>query len=127
MAGVMPANYSGVHSKRTQPIVGSRTHFCKDPPTAGPSTTAQHGKKTRSTPLGCRTTKTFTNGNGNRQCDNLLATLPLFEIALVLLRLDYVGSVPVLPLSRNHSSPAYAPTTPTTPVHRSVLIHLSCL
>ena len=42
----------------------------------------------------------MTNGNGNR-CDNLLATLPLFEIAIVLLRLDYVGSVPVLPLSRN--------------------------
>jgi hypothetical protein len=37
-----------------------------------------------------------TNGNGNRRCDNLLATLPLFEIAIVLLRLDYVGSVPVL-------------------------------
>src|SRR5438477_5232474 len=77
MAGVILADYSGVHSKRTQPIVGFRTHFCKDPPTAGPSTTARHGKKTRSTPLGCRTTNT--NGNGNRQCDNLLATLPLFE------------------------------------------------
>jgi type I site-specific restriction-modification system R (restriction) subunit len=37
-----------------------------------------------------------TNGNGNRRCDNLLATLPLFEIAIVLLRLDYVGSVPVI-------------------------------
>src|SRR5215472_2921666 len=92
MAGVMPANYSGVHSKRTQPIVGSRTHFCKDPPTAGPSTTARHGKKTRSTPLGCRTTKPVTNGNGNRKCDNLLATLRSFEIASVLVRLNHVAS-----------------------------------
>ena len=33
----------------------------------------------------------MTNGNGNRRCDNLLATLPLFEIAVVLLCLDYVG------------------------------------
>jgi hypothetical protein len=32
-----------------------------------------------------------TNGNGNRRCDNLLATLPLFEIAIVLLRLDYTN------------------------------------
>ena len=51
----------------------------------------------------------MTNGNGNRRCDNLLATLPLFEIAIVLLRLDYVGSVPVLPYPVTHSSPAYAP------------------
>src|SRR5438132_4273503 len=90
MAGVIAANYSGVHSKRTYTIVGFRTHFCKDPPTAGPSTTARHGKKTRSTPLGCRTTQTFTNGNGNRRCDNLLATLPLFEIASVVVRLNHV-------------------------------------
>ena len=48
----------------------------------------------------------MTNGNGNRRCDNLLATLPLFEIAIVLLRLDYVGSVPVLPLSRNPFVPS---------------------
>src|SRR6516162_11395874 len=82
------------------------------PATAGPSTTARHGKKTSSTPLGCRTTKTVTNGNGNRQCDNLLATLPLFEIALVLLRLDYVGSVPVLPLSRNPFVPSLRPNHP---------------
>ena len=84
MAGVIPANYSGVHSKRTQPIVGVGTHFCKDPPTAGPSTTARHGKKIHSTPLGYTTTHTLSNGNGNRQCDNLLAALPLFELALVL-------------------------------------------
>src|SRR5437763_5510217 len=92
MAGAIPANYSGVHSKRTQPIVGFGTHFCKDPPTAGPSTTARHGKKTRSTPLGCRTTQTLTNGNGNRRCDNLLATLPFFESASALVRLDHVAS-----------------------------------
>src|SRR5215469_7902514 len=61
------------------------------PATAGPSTTSRHGKKTSSTPLGCRTTKPVTNGNGNRRCANSLATLPLFEIAIVLLRLDYVG------------------------------------
>src|SRR5260370_4247496 len=91
MAGVIADNYSGVHSKRTQPIVGLRTHCCKDPRTAGPSTTARHGKKTRSTPLGCRTTQTLTNGNGNRQCDNLLATLPLFELARVLLRFDHTA------------------------------------
>jgi hypothetical protein len=47
-----------------------------------------------------------TNGNGNRQCDNLLATLPLFEIAFVLLRLDYVDSVPVLPLSYGYTDAA---------------------
>src|SRR5437773_12572022 len=56
----------------------------------------------RSTPLGCRTTNTFTNGNGelgvggstacNRRCDNLLATLPLFELACVLVRRDHVAS-----------------------------------
>jgi len=33
----------------------------------------------------------LTNGNGNRRGDNLLA-LPLFEIALVLVRLDHVAS-----------------------------------
>src|SRR5438874_11678962 len=92
MAGAIPANYSGVHSKRTQPIVGFGTHFCKDPPTAGSSTTARHGKKTRSTPLGCRTTQTFTNGNGNRRCDNLLAKLTIYEIASVLVRFDHIAS-----------------------------------
>jgi hypothetical protein len=65
-----------------------------------------------------------TNGNGNRRCDNLLATLPLFEIAIVFLRLDYVGSVPVLPHPVARSSPAYSPTSP---VHRRVLVHLSRL
>jgi hypothetical protein len=43
----------------------------------------------------------------------LLATLPLFEIALVLLRLDYVGSVPVLPLSRNPFVPSLRPNYPS--------------
>src|SRR5690348_16367300 len=66
MLGVSPANYSGVHSKTTWPVAGFGSHFCKDPPTARPWTTAQHGKKTRSTPVGCRTTTTFINGNGKR-------------------------------------------------------------
>jgi hypothetical protein len=34
----------------------------------------------------------FTNGNGNRRCDNLLATLPLSEIASVLVRFDHIAS-----------------------------------
>ena len=57
----------------------------------------------------------MTNGNGKRRCDNLLATLPLFEIAIVLLRLDYVGSVPVLPLSRNPFVPSLRPNQPNHP------------
>ena len=44
-----------------------------------------------------------------------LATLPLFEIAIVLLRLDYVGSVPVLPLSRNPFVPSLRPNQPNHP------------
>src|SRR5260370_25260240 len=91
MGGVIAANYSGAQSKRKPPIVGLRTHFGRDAPTAGGSTTARHGKKTRSTPLGCRTTQTLSNGNGNRQCDNLLATLSLFELARVLLRFDHTA------------------------------------
>jgi len=64
----------------------------------------------RSTPLGCRTTNTFINGNGelgvggstagNRRCDNLLATLPLFELARVLVRLNHVASFII---NANHS------------------------
>jgi hypothetical protein len=42
----------------------------------------------------------FTNGNGNRRCDNLLATLPLFEIARVLVRFDHVARFIV---NANHS------------------------
>jgi hypothetical protein len=42
----------------------------------------------------------FTNGNGNRRGDNLLATLPLFEIARVLVRFDHVARFIV---NANHS------------------------
>src|ERR1043166_3821530 len=77
-AGAGPADYSGAHSKRTLNTTQARG------PGGGQVTTAitgsRHGKKTCSTPLGCRTTTTFTNGNGNRRCNNLLATLPLFEL-----------------------------------------------
>ena len=69
----------------------------------------------------------MTNGNGNRRCDNLLATLPLFEIAIVSCASITLVAYPSYPYPVTHSSPAYAPTSPTTPVHRSVLIHLSCL
>ena len=47
----------------------------------------------------------MTNGNGNG-CDNLLATLPLFEIAIVLLGLDEVVAYPSYPLSRNPFVPS---------------------
>src|SRR2546429_4910283 len=89
MAGVIVVDYTGAQSKailRTIydciPRVGLH-HTIPGP---------RHGKKSLSTPLGCRTTTTLTNGNGNRQCDSLLSPLPLIEIALVLVRLNHVAS-----------------------------------
>src|SRR5207244_2468498 len=70
MAGVIVVDYTGAQSKailRTIydciPRVGLH-HTIPGP---------RHGKKSLSTPLGCRTTTTLTNGNGNRQCDSLLS------------------------------------------------------
>src|SRR2546428_11347481 len=61
MAGARPAGYSGVHSKRTLSTTQDRG------PGGGQVTTAvtgsRHGKKTRSTPLGCTTTNKLGNGN----------------------------------------------------------------
>src|SRR4030095_8471330 len=58
MAGATLADYSGAHSKRIlrTNMPGVRRLNAAIP---GP----QAGKKTRSTPPGCRTTNTFTNGN----------------------------------------------------------------
>src|SRR6266496_2459615 len=64
MAGAGPAGYSGVHSRRTLSTTQDRG------PGGGQVTTAitgsQHGKKTCSTPPGCMTTHTLTNGNLRR-------------------------------------------------------------
>ena len=69
----------------------------------------------------------MTDGNGDRRCVNLLATLALFEIAVVLLLLNYVGSVPVLPLSRYPFVPSLRSNQPNHPSSSQRPIHLSCL
>src|SRR5215467_3511475 len=66
-AGVMAVDYSGAKSKRILRTI----YYCI--PHASPNRPAmpgpRRGEKTRSTPLGCRTTATPKNGSGNRWCD----------------------------------------------------------
>src|SRR4029077_6977719 len=90
MAGVMAVDYSCAHSKTILPTI------CDCIPHVGPNRPAmpgpRHGEKIRSTPLGCRTTNTLTNGNGKRGCENCATTLPFFEIAGALMGLDHPTS-----------------------------------
>src|SRR5207248_9091345 len=79
MAGVGPVDYSGAHSKTissttlyTWPSAGLTIHSCNIP--RRDLNTAQHGKKTRCIPLGCRTTTTFTNGSGGRRCHKFVTS-----------------------------------------------------
>src|SRR5438876_9416637 len=72
MAGAGAADYSGAHSKRT---LNTTEEWM---PSGGQVDTAltgsRLGKKTRSTPLGCRTTHRLPNGNGKLRRDDLLGT-----------------------------------------------------
>src|SRR5438445_1445218 len=72
MAGAGAVDYSGAQSKRTLSTTQDWTPGGGQVDTA--PTGLRHGKKTRYTPLGCRTTHRLPNGNGKRRRDNLLAT-----------------------------------------------------
>src|SRR2546428_3964730 len=61
MAGAGAADYSGAHSKRTLNTTQDWTPGGGQVDTA--LTGSRHGKKTRSTPLGYRTTNTVGDGN----------------------------------------------------------------
>ncbi len=79
--GATAADYSGAQSKRTMSTTwhrmqrleghGRASYFERNAQTINPTITgSRHGKKTRSTPPGYRTTRTLPNGNGKRRHDD---------------------------------------------------------